>query len=94
LSALASSDNDWKRTKLILALGADLTKKAYWSQHRRSLVLGEGQIVTGTDEWRGGSALNLAQELCRLFGENKKKENNLSTLVEYLQEEVNFFFLD
>ena len=72
---------------MILALGADLTKTGYWSQGKRGMDLGEGQVVTGHNAWRGGSPLQFAQELCSVVGE-RMKENNLSNLVEFLTEEV------
>ena len=89
-----SSENDWKRTKLILALGADLTKKGYWRQQRRSLILGEKEEINGSpyNDWRGGSALTFAQELYIVNKGDINKDKNLARLVELLQEEVSFTF--
>ena len=64
-----------------------MTKTGYWSQGKRGINLGEGQIVAERNVWRGGSPLQFAQELCSLVGE-RMKENNLSSLVEFLTEEV------
>ena len=59
---LPRGSNLWSRTKLVLALGADLTKKGFWRKDRKCLVLGEGQKVTGSTDlktgneiWRAGS---------------------------------------
>ena len=80
--------DDWTRTKLVLALGADLTRAGFWSQQRRCMVLGEGERINEGYDWRSGIALSFAKEIQMMVRRDYRKAQHVGRLVELLQEEV------